>query len=61
LSGEERGEKLAHVTDVMRERFEDDCLFCAASRADNQELEFYNRKEKKCSEIAFICSLMQKP
>ncbi len=37
--GSKRGAKLAHVTDVMRERFEDDCLLSAASRADNQELE----------------------
>lgn len=32
-------QKLAHVTDVMREHFEDECLLSAPSRADNRELE----------------------
>ncbi len=32
-------QKPAHVIDVMRERFEDDCLLSTPSRADNQELE----------------------
>lgn len=37
---EERGSRReAHVADVMRERFEDDCLLSMVSRADNQELE----------------------
>lgn len=31
--------ELVHVIDVMRERFEDDCLLSVPSRADNQELE----------------------
>lgn len=37
--GSRREAKLAHVADVMRERFEDDCLLSMVSRADNQELE----------------------
>lgn len=37
--GSRRESKLAHVADVMRERFEDDCLLSMVSRADNQELE----------------------
>ena len=32
-------QKLAHVIDVMRDGFEDECLLSAPSRADNQELE----------------------
>lgn len=37
--GSKREAKLAHVIEVMRERFEDDCLLSMPSRADNQELE----------------------
>lgn len=37
--GSKRAAKLALVIDVMRERFEDDCLLSMPSRADNQELE----------------------
>lgn len=33
-----REAKLVHVIDVMRERFEDECLLSVPSRADNQEL-----------------------
>lgn len=38
--GSKREAKLAHVTDVMKERFEDDCLLSAPSRADNREVEY---------------------
>lgn len=37
--GSKREAKLAHVIDVMRERFEDECLLSVLSRADNRELE----------------------
>lgn len=43
--GSKREAKLAHVTDVMKERFEDDCLLSAPSRADNREVEYKKLKK----------------
>lgn len=46
-------QKLVHVSDAMRERFEDECLLSVPSRADNPELEEES--------TAVFSSLIQKP
>lgn len=72
LTCEERGSrreaKVAHVADVMRECFEDDCLLSMVSRADNQELEQQSTARRQSSgasyknheywnQILLVCSL----
>lgn len=51
--GSNREAKLAHVIEVMRERFEDECLLSVPSRADNRELEEESTARRQSSPASY--------